>query len=185
MWWKFILTQIWYRFLIKIILSNMVKVFAINKWVACLSAKVKFHKSITLRLVQKIANSCFTFYKSLLAHFNSGKLVRRLHSKNLAYTIHTYTNTHTHTHTHLHKHTHTNTHSYNTHTLTHFTYSWQNKNRLIPNVNFINILCVLFCQYFGAKKISNPKHSFVIFGPKIWYKKCARKMLMKLTPYVH
>jgi len=35
--------------------------------------------------------------------------------------------------------------------------------------------------FFGAKT-SNPKHSFVIFGTKILYKKCARKTLMKLTP---
>jgi len=29
----------------------------------------------------------------------------------------------------------------------------------------------IFHQYFGAKKISNPKHSFVIFGAKISAKK--------------
>jgi len=37
---------------------------------------------------------------------------------------------------------------------------------------------------FWHQKISNPKHSFVIFGAKILYKKRARKMLMKLTPGV-
>jgi len=31
-----------------------------------------------------------------------------------------------------------------------------------------------------GKKISNPKHSFLIFGTKILYKKCALEMLMKL-----
>jgi len=36
-------------------------------------------------------------------------------------------------------------------------------------------------KIFGAK-ISNPKHSFVVFVAKILYKKRARKMLMKLTP---
>jgi len=38
-----------------------------------------------------------------------------------------------------------------------------------------------FRRYFGAKKISNPKHSFVIFGAKILYEKLKRKTLMKLT----
>jgi len=37
------------------------------------------------------------------------------------------------------------------------------------------------CPIFWRQKISNPKHSFVIFGAKILYKKCASKMLMKLT----
>jgi len=37
-------------------------------------------------------------------------------------------------------------------------------------VNFIDILRAIFCQYFGAKKNSNPKHSFVFFGAKILYK---------------
>jgi len=36
----------------------------------------------------------------------------------------------------------------------------------------------IFCQ----QKISNPKHSFVIFAAKILYKKCSREMLMPLTP---
>jgi hypothetical protein len=35
---------------------------------------------------------------------------------------------------------------------------------------------------FWCQKISNPKHSFVIFGAKILYEKCVRKTLMKLTP---
>jgi hypothetical protein len=75
-----------------------------------------------------------------------------------------------------------------------------------PGVNFINILQKCFVQLFsnscltlnffwqkniGAlpfwpifcrQKISNPKHSFVIFGAKIWCKKCKRTMLAKLTP---
>jgi len=37
------------------------------------------------------------------------------------------------------------------------------------------------CTKFWRQKISNPKHSFVIFGAKILYKKCMRKTLMKLT----
>jgi hypothetical protein len=36
-----------------------------------------------------------------------------------------------------------------------------------------------FWQLFSGFK---PKHSFVIFGAKILYEKCMRKMLMKLTP---
>jgi len=53
-----------------------------------------------------------------------------------------------------------------------------------PIVNYINVIHVPFlCKIFGAKT-SNPKHSFVIFGTKILYKKCACKMLMKLTPIV-
>jgi len=36
-------------------------------------------------------------------------------------------------------------------------------------------------KIFGAKT-SNPKHSFAIFGAKILYENCARKMLMKLIP---
>jgi len=39
-----------------------------------------------------------------------------------------------------------------------------------------------FLSIFWRKKISYSKHSFVIFGAKILYKKYARKMLMKLTP---
>ncbi len=41
-----------------------------------------------------------------------------------------------------------------------------------------------FVQNFGPQKMSNPKHSFVIFGAKISHKKCKRKTLMKLTPCV-
>jgi len=39
-----------------------------------------------------------------------------------------------------------------------------------------------FLPIFWSQKISNPKHSFVIFGAKILYKKCVRKTLMKSTP---
>jgi hypothetical protein len=42
----------------------------------------------------------------------------------------------------------------------------------------------IFHMKFWRQKISNPKHSFVIFGIKILYKKCVRKKLMKLTPRV-
>jgi hypothetical protein len=38
-----------------------------------------------------------------------------------------------------------------------------------------------FIQNFYAK-ISDPKHSFVIFGAKIVYEKLSHKTLMKLTP---
>jgi len=47
--------------------------------------------------------------------------------------------------------------------------------------NFINVLQARFSyQIFGSKS-SNPKASFIVFGGKILYKKCARKKLMKLT----
>jgi len=52
---------------------------------------------------------------------------------------------------------------------------------LRPGVNFINVFSVLFALIFFRKKISNPKHSFVIFGAKILYEKLAHIMLMKLT----
>jgi len=39
-----------------------------------------------------------------------------------------------------------------------------------------------FLPIFWHQKISNPKHSFVIFGAKILYKKHEHKMLMKSTP---
>jgi len=39
----------------------------------------------------------------------------------------------------------------------------------------------VFCTIFFGAKISNPKASFVVFGTKILYKKCACKTLMKLT----
>jgi len=45
--------------------------------------------------------------------------------------------------------------------------------------------CTFFVQNFGAKKISSPKLSFVIFGPKILYEKFTHKMLMKLTTFVN
>ncbi len=48
-------------------------------------------------------------------------------------------------------------------------------------VNFINVLRVHFSYKIFGAKISNPKASFVVFGTKISYKKCARMMLMKLT----
>jgi len=51
-----------------------------------------------------------------------------------------------------------------------------------PVVNFINILHANFGPIFLRQKFLNPKHSFVIFGAKILYKKRARKTLMKLTP---
>jgi len=35
---------------------------------------------------------------------------------------------------------------------------------------------------FWHQKISNPKHSFVIFGSKFFLQKRVRKTLMKLTP---
>ncbi len=38
-----------------------------------------------------------------------------------------------------------------------------------------------FLPIFWCQKISNPKHSFVIFGAKILWEKCASKTLMKLT----
>ncbi len=42
----------------------------------------------------------------------------------------------------------------------------------------------IFCTKFWCQKISNPKHSFVIFGTKISYEKHGHKKLMKLTPGV-
>jgi len=55
-------------------------------------------------------------------------------------------------------------------------------------VNFINILHARFSyeSLFGSFiLVSNPKHSFVIFGTKILYETQARKILMKLTPGVN
>jgi len=49
-------------------------------------------------------------------------------------------------------------------------------------VNFINVLCAHFCtKVFSAAffLVSNPKHSFVIFGAKILYEKRVCKTLMK------
>jgi len=54
-----------------------------------------------------------------------------------------------------------------------------------PGVNFINVLCVRFLYEILLPKISNPKHSFVIFGAKITYKNCVLKMLMKLISEVN
>jgi hypothetical protein len=51
----------------------------------------------------------------------------------------------------------------------------------LPSVNFIKILQACFLLVFWRQKISNPKHSFVIFNAKISYKKLARKRLMKLA----
>jgi len=48
-------------------------------------------------------------------------------------------------------------------------------------VNFINILRTLFSPIFWRQKISNPKHSFVIFGAKLMYEKYTRKILMILV----
>jgi len=39
--------------------------------------------------------------------------------------------------------------------------------------------CTYFTPIFWRQKISNPKHSFVIFGAKILHEKHARIMLMK------
>jgi len=56
------------------------------------------------------------------------------------------------------------------------------------NVNEIDLRCQLhqhftniFSAIFWRQKISNPKHSLVIFGAKISNEKRARKTLMKLT----
>ncbi len=56
-------------------------------------------------------------------------------------------------------------------------------NERLPRVNFINILRAYFLYKILAPKISNPKHTFVIFGAKILYKKCACRMFKKLTPF--
>jgi len=48
-------------------------------------------------------------------------------------------------------------------------------------VNFINISHAHFAPIFWCQKISNPKHSFVIFGTQILHKICTNKTLMKLT----
>ncbi len=49
-----------------------------------------------------------------------------------------------------------------------------------PGVNFINILHAHFAPIFLHQKMSNPKHSFVIFCAKISYQKSACIILMKL-----
>jgi len=48
--------------------------------------------------------------------------------------------------------------------------------------HFINILSAHFSNKIFGAKISNPKHRFVIFGAKLLYEQCPRRMLMKLTP---
>jgi len=48
-------------------------------------------------------------------------------------------------------------------------------------VNFINVLHTHFLYKILEPKISNPKHSVVIFVAKILYEKRVRKTLMKLT----
>jgi len=57
--------------------------------------------------------------------------------------------------------------------------------KLKHGVNFINILRPPFSyksELSSFSLVTNPKHSFVIFGTKILYKKPAHKTLMKLTP---
>lgn len=47
-----------------------------------------------------------------------------------------------------------------------------------------SISSTIYYQIFAdilVPKNPNPKHSFVTFGVKISYKKCTRKILMKLT----
>jgi len=55
--------------------------------------------------------------------------------------------------------------------------------KLTPGVNFLNILCKLFCQNPFAKK--SPCQILIREKMRysILYKKCARKMLMKLIPW--
>ncbi len=52
----------------------------------------------------------------------------------------------------------------------------------LPGVNFIKVLHTRFLYKILAPKITNPKHSFLIFGIKISYEKCSHKMLIKLAP---
>ncbi len=47
--------------------------------------------------------------------------------------------------------------------------------KALQGVNFINILRAHFSPIFWCKKISNPKHSFLIFGAKILAKKARVK----------
>jgi len=53
-----------------------------------------------------------------------------------------------------------------------------------PGVNFINILCSWFLYESKFWSFFLITFGFVIFGAKIWYKKCSRKTLMKLTAEV-
>jgi len=56
---------------------------------------------------------------------------------------------------------------------------WYQK-KFRPGVNFINILLVQIGQIFQRQKISNPKHSFVIFGAKVLIENRLSETLMKL-----
>jgi len=50
----------------------------------------------------------------------------------------------------------------------------------IPRVNFINVLLKHFLYESKLSSFSLVTFGFVIFGAKILYQKCARKILMKL-----
>jgi len=50
-----------------------------------------------------------------------------------------------------------------------------------PGVNFINILCSLFCQYPFAKNSQSQTVTREKLRKALSYKKCVHKMLMKLT----
>ncbi len=52
-----------------------------------------------------------------------------------------------------------------------------------PGVNFINVLHArVFCPNFGTKNYKAVFWVWIFLAPKYWGKKCASKMLMKLTP---
>jgi len=51
----------------------------------------------------------------------------------------------------------------------------------LPSISSTFYVCV-FCTKFWCQNVSKPKQSFVIVGAKILYKKCNRKLLIKLTP---
>jgi len=51
---------------------------------------------------------------------------------------------------------------------------------MLPVVDFINICCPPFLYKIESRSYILLHFSFVIFGAKILYKKCALKMLMKL-----
>jgi len=53
-----------------------------------------------------------------------------------------------------------------------------------PRVNFTNILRALFCQYPFAKKLQSQTVASEKLHEALWYKKCARTMLMKLNTRV-
>jgi len=63
------------------------------------------------------------------------------------------------------------------------TIEWAAK-KYSPGVNFINVLHGHFLYKIFDAKTSNPNYSFVIFGAKILYEKCACTSLMKLTAFV-